>query len=298
MNVLVTGSSGLIGSALVNSLTAHGHAVTRLHRDQSSKDASYWNPEEDSLRIDDVPELDVVIHLAGDNIADGRWTTVKKARILNSRVRGTTLLTNFLTTSDHKPSVFISGSAVGFYGHRGDDVVDEDSQPGTGFLADVCQQWEEATSPAVQAGIRVVHIRMGMVLSVAGGALKKMLFPFKMGLGGVIGNGKQYMSWVSISDVVEMIHYVMTHDSIRGPVNLVSPNPVRNDQFTKVLGHALRRPTIFPMPALVAHLLFGEMANELLLASTRAMPRKLMDAGYPFRHAELADAFGYLFEKS
>jgi uncharacterized protein (TIGR01777 family) len=198
----------------------------------------------------------------------------------------------------HKPNVIVSASGVGAYGDCGEEVVDERSEFGRGFLADVARQWEESAAPAVEAGIRVVNIRLGVVLSASGGALKKMLLPFKMGLGGVIGSGKQYMSWVSIDDVVKMIQYVIANDSIRGPVNFVSPRPVSNFEFTKTLGRALHRPTVFRMPAFAACLVFGEMAKELLLFSTRAIPKKLMDSGYQFRHSELEEAFRYLLGKA
>ncbi len=294
MKVLITGSTGLIGSALGEFLSTNGHEVRGLLRNNFAEDDPHWNPEEGVIDLGNFTQIDAVIHLAGDNISEGRWNDAKKARILNSRVIGTKLIANFLAKLEHKPNVFISGSAIGFYGSRGEDVVDENSKPGKGFLSDVCKQWEEATTPAFNAGIRVVNIRTGMVLSLSGGALKKMLFPFKMGLGGIIGNGKQFMSWVSINDLVEMIQYAMTNDSLNGPLNLVSPNPVSNYQFTKTLGHTLRRPTMFPMPAFMARLLFGEMANDLLLASTKVIPQKLINAGYKFQHSELEKALQFL----
>ena len=294
MKVLVTGSSGLIGSALIESLTANGHEAIRLLRTECAEGLPYWKPDSGVIDLGNVTGVDAVVHLAGHSIADGRWNQRTKARILNSRVTGTTLLAEFFADSTHKPHVIVSASGVGAYGECGEDVVDERSEYGKSFLADVARQWEESTAPAVEAGIRVVNVRLGIVLSASGGALKKMLLPFKMGLGGVIGSGKQYMSWVSIDDVVEMIQYVMANDSMRGPVNLVSSIPVRNCEFIKTLGRVLHRPTVFRMPAIVAYLAFGEMAKELLLSSTRAMPKKLMDTGYQFRHSELEEAFRYL----
>jgi len=298
MKVLVTGSSGLIGSALIESLTANGHEAIRLFRTESVDGAPFWNPEKGIVDLGDVIGVDVVVHLASYNIAESRWNKRTKTRILDSRVRGTRLLSEFFAASSHKPKVIISASAVGAYGECGKNVVDERNEFGKGFLADVARQWEESTAPAVEAGIRVVNIRLGMVLSASGGALKKMLPPFRMGLGGVIGSGKQYMSWVSIDDVTKMIQYVMTNDSMRGPVNFVSPTPVNNYTFTKALGRALHRPTMFRLPAFVASLVFGEMATELLLSSTRAMPKKLLDGGYPFCHSELEETFRYLLDNA
>jgi len=213
-------------------------------------------------------------------------------------VMGTKLLTEFFAASDYKPDIIVSASAVGVYGDRGEELVDETSGPGNGFVADVCKQWEGATASAVDAGIRVANVRFGVVLSTAGGALKKMLLPFRMGLGGVIGTGSQYMSWVSIDDVVGMIQYVIANDSLRGPINLVAPNAVNNREFTKTLGRVLHRPTIFPMPAFAARIAFGEMANELLLSSTRVLPKKLMDSDYTFRHPELGEALEHLLKKT
>ncbi len=297
MKVLITGSTGLIGTALEESLSANGHKVRGLLRSNFAKGDPHWNPEEGVIDLGNFTQIDAVIHLAGENISEGRWNEAKKARIRDSRVLGTKLIAEFLAKLEHKPKVFISGSAIGFYGSRGEEEVDENSKPGEGFLPDVSKEWDEAAKPAHNAGIRVVNIRTGVVLSLSGGALKKMLFPFKMGMGGVVGNGKQYMSWVSIDDEVEMIQFAMTNDSISGPVNLVSPNPVSNYQFTKTLGRALRRPTMFPMPAFMARLMFGEMADDLLLASTRVIPRKLINAGYKFQHSTLENALQFLFRR-
>ncbi len=297
MKILIAGSSGLIGSALIDSLGAAGHEIIRLRRNDRMEGSPFWDPENGIMDLADVKDIDAVINLAGDSIAEGRWNDKKKDRILNSRVRGTRLLAEVFAASGNKPRVIVSASAVGVYGDRGDELVDETSEPGSGFLVDVCKQWEAATALAVDAGIRVVNVRFGVVLSAAGGALRKMLFPFKMGLGGPVGSGRQYMSWVSIDDVVEIIRYVIENDSLHGPVNVVSPNPVSNRQFTKTLGAVLHRPTIFPMPAFAARLAFGEMANELLLAGTRVAPKKLIDSGYKFRHPELAEALEHLLKK-
>ncbi len=298
VKVLITGSSGLIGTALIESLSANGHEAVRLLRKDVAEGSPSWDPEKGVIDLADVEGITAVVHLAGDNIAKGRWTDRKKARIVNSRVRGTRLLSEFFAASAHKPFVIVSASAIGFYGDRGEELVDETSEPGNGFLADVSKQWEGATAALVDAGVRVVNARFGIVLSPAGGALKKMLLPFRMGLGGVIGSGRQYMSWVSIDDMVEMIQYVIANESMQGPVNFVSPNAVSNREFTKTLGRALHRPTIFPMPAFAAQLAFGEMANELLLAGVRVAPKKLTDSGYKFRHSVLGDAFEHLLQRT
>jgi uncharacterized protein (TIGR01777 family) len=232
--------------------------------------------------------------LAGENIADGRWSEKKKDRILSSRVKGTKLLAKYFAKADKKPEVFISASAVGYYGDRGEVIVDEASSAGRGFLADVCVQWEEASNAANEAGIRVANVRFGTVLSTAGGALKKMLLPFKLGAGGVIGSGEQYMSWISINDAVNIIQHILNNDSLRGPINAVTPNAVTNRLFTKTLGKALHRPTIFPLPASVARILFGEMADELLLSSIRIFPGKLVESGYKFQDNDLSESLDKL----
>lgn len=276
MKVLISGSSGLIGSALSKSLSDDGHTVVRLPR-------TY----EDRI---DFSGVDVVVHLAGENIASGRWTQSKKRKIEQSRVEGTYQLASQLADSPQKPSVFICASAIGFYGNRGDEWLDEESREGEGFLPQVCKKWEAAAGPAADAGIRTVHLRTGIVLSPTGGALKKMLPPFKMGMGGIMGNGRQYMSWISLPDMIGAIRFLITTDSVNGAINLVSPNPVSNLQFTKILGQTLHRPTIFPMPACAVRLIFGEMANDLLLGSCRVAPKKLMNAGYTFLHTDLQAA--------
>jgi uncharacterized protein (TIGR01777 family) len=290
MKVLITGTSGLIGSALAKSLTAGGHSAISLQRQNNNPDSPVWDPENCVMDLARVRDIYAVVHLAGENIADGRWSETKKNRILYSRVRGTKLLVEYFANSNHKPQVIISASAVGFYGDRGAEIVDEDSKAGNGFLANVCVQWEDALKVAVEAGIRVIKVRFGTVLSKKGGVLKKMLLPFKLGLGGVFGSGEQYMSWVSIDDAVAMIQYVMTNDSLQGPVNFVTPNALNNRKFTKSLGQVLSRPTIFPLPAFAARIALGEMANELLLSSNRVYPSKLMKSGYKFLHPELNQA--------
>ena len=294
MKVLITGSSGLVGSALTDFFVANGDEVIRLLRRSARADSPVWDPENGEIDLAGVRDISAVVHLAGDNLGEGRWNDRKKNSILNSRVKGTQLLSEFFAATEHKPNVIVSASAVGYYGNRGEERVDESSEPGKGFLADVCRQWEEATASAVDVGIRVANLRLGLILSAEGGALKKMLLPFRIGLGGVIGSGKQYMSWVSIDDVIGTIQHIIANEAVRGPVNLVSPNSVSNREFTKTLGQVLNRPTIFPMPAFAARIAFGEMTDELLLSSTRVIPKKLMDSGYEFRHPELGGAFEHL----
>jgi uncharacterized protein (TIGR01777 family) len=300
MNVLVTGSSGLIGSELVRFLTATGHSVTRVLRSPgpATGKAILWDPGSGQIDTAGLEGADAVVHLAGENIAAGRWNAEKKARIKDSRVKGTQLLCSALARLDRPPKVLASASAIGYYGSRGDEIVDEESGPGSGFLADVCREWEAATAPAADKGIRVVLLRTGVVLSPRGSALAKMLFPFRMGVGGKIGSGRQYMSWIALDDVVGAIQHVLATESVRGPVNLVAPYPVTNYVFTKTLGRVLWRPTLFPMPAFAARLAFGEMANELLLASTRVEPSRLKTTAYSFRFPVLEGALRHLLGKT
>jgi len=294
MNVVITGSSGLIGSALMPRLSRNGHTIRRLVRGARAEGAARWNPDDGWLDESPLAGADAVVHLAGETIATGRWTAARKARIRDSRVRGTGLLTRALVKLDRKPRVLVSASAVGIYGTRGDEVVDERSAPGQGFLAEVCSQWEAATRPATDAGIRVVNVRIGVVLSGTGGALAKMLPPFRLGLGGVMGSGRQYMSWIAIDDVVGAIEHLLLADTVVGPVNLVAPDPVSNREFTKTLGRVLRRPTILRLPAFAIRLGLGEVADELLLASTRAQPARLTASGYQFGYPTLEGALRHL----
>jgi uncharacterized protein (TIGR01777 family) len=294
MNVVITGSSGPIGSALMLLLTRNGHTIRRLIRGARDDGAARWNPDDGLLDERVLSGADAVVHLAGEPIAAVRWTAAKKARIRDSRVRGTSLLTRALVKLARRPTVFISASAVGIYGNRGDEVVDERSAAGHGFLAGVCSQWEAATRPAADAGIRVVNCRMGVVLTGTAGALAKMLPPFRLGLGGVMGSGRQYMSWISIDDVVGAIQHLLLAETVVGPVNLVAPNPVTNREFTKTLGRVLRRPTSLRVPAFAVRLGLGEVADELLLASIRALPLRLIASGYQFRYPTLEGALRHL----
>ncbi len=293
MKILVTGASGLVGGALVPYLTTGGHTVVRLVRGSSDKGIR-WDPAKGEIDAAKLEGFDAVVHLAGENIAGGRWSDDKKKRILDSRVDGTSLLATALAKLDKKPKVLVCASAIGFYGDRGDELLDESAAAGEGFLSDVCAAWEDAAAPARGAGIRTVHLRIGVVLAANGGALGKMLLPFKLGVGGVLGSGDQYMSWVTVDDVIGMIHFAIENDDIQGAVNAVAPTPVTNRNYTKALGKVLSRPTVFPIPAFGARLALGEMADELLLSSTRVVPARLEKAGYTFRFAELEDALRHL----
>ncbi len=274
LRIGITGSHGLIGAAVVETLRADGQEVLPLPR-----------PTE---KIE-LPGLDAVVHLAGENIA-GRWTVKKKVRIRDSRVTGTRLLSEALAQSERAPRCFVCASAIGYYGDRGTEPLTDDSPPGRGFLAGVCREWERATAPASAAGIRVVNLRFGVVLSADGGALAKLLLPFRLGLGGVMGNGRQFWSWVSIDDAVGAIRQAIQCDGLRGPVNVVAPTPVTNREFTRTLGRVLGRPTILPMPALAARAAFGEMAEAALLASAYVQPIRLEGSGYRFQHRDLEEA--------
>ncbi|MCI5149641.1 MAG: TIGR01777 family protein [Candidatus Electrothrix sp. MAN1_4] len=288
MNILISGASGLIGSKVNQLLTKHGHTVLPLQRDTAQ--VPYWSIEQKKIQLSGHEKIDVVIHLAGENVAQGRWTAVKKERILQSRKEGTRLVAEFFAEAAYKPRLIISASATGFYGDRGDEELDEESGKGGGFLADVSQAWEEATQPAKEAGIRVVNMRFGMVLSSDGGALTRILPLFKMGLGGPLGNGRQYMSWVALHDVTQAVLHSIKKEELHGPVNIVAPHPVTNQQFTRVLGRVLCRPAFFPVPKFFLSLFLGEMAQELLFASARVYPHKLQASGYTFAMPELESA--------
>ncbi len=288
MRILVSGVSGPIGTALLPSLKGAGCSVERLVRGRAANDNDMqisWDPAQ-PITPQAVSGFDAVIHLAGESIF-GRWTESKKAKIRDSRVAGTLHLSQALAEAEEKPQVFISGSAIGYYGNRGQEALSEESAPGTGFLADVCQQWEEATTPSVQADIRTVHLRTGIVLSPRGGALGAMLLPFKLGLGGRTGDGRQWMSWIDVRDMVGAIHHILKNDLIQGAVNMVAPAPVRNREFAETLAGVLSRPAIFPMPAFAVKTIFGEMGEELLLSSQKVEPGKLVASGYPFRYRDL-----------
>ena len=290
MKIAIAGASGLIGSAFITSVEEDGAEVTRLVRSSPKAGEIEWHPNQDTIEPRKLDGFDAIVNLAGENVAEGRWTDEKKKKIHDSRVNGTHLISEAIAKLDPKPRVFLCASATGIYGDRPDETLTEQSDSGGGFLAGVCREWEKATEPAAKAGVRVVNLRFGPVLAAHGGMMEKMLTPFKMGLGGKIGSGKQYISWVAIDDVVGAMKLALKNEAIRGPLNVVSPNPVTNEVFTKALGEALSRPTMMAVPAFAARLAFGEMADEMLLASQRVMPRKLKDAGFQFEYANLEDA--------
>src|ERR1700691_3487088 len=283
--ILVSGVSGPIGTALLPSLRTSGCSVVRLTRGPTNDDQISWDPSV-PVAPETVSGFDAVIHLAGESIF-GRWTAGKKSKIRDSRVVGTFSLSSALAQAADKPQVFVCGSAIGYYGNRGDELLREESAPGVGFLAEVCQEWEEATTPAVQADIRTAHLRTGIVLSPKGGAMGAMLLPFKLCLGGRTGDGRQWMSWIDVQDMVGGIHHILKNDLLQGAVNMVAPKPVRNAEFAKTLAGVLSRPAIFPLPAFAVKTVFGEMGEDLLLGSQKVEPGKLISSGYPFRYREL-----------
>ncbi len=287
--VLLSGASGLIGGALQPSLRARGFRVACLVRGPASgEDQIHWDPLQ-PLPPDSISGFDAVIHLAGETVAS-RWTNAKKAKIRNSRVISARNLAHSLAKARKPPRVLITASAVGYYGDRADELLNEKSTSGTGFLADVCREWEAANQPAADAGIRTVQIRTGIVLSPDGGALQKMLPPFRLGVGGNLGSGRQWMSWIHIQDMVGAVHHILKNDLLQGPVNMTSPKPVPNAEFTRTLATVLSRPAIFPVPAFAAKLLFGQMAEEVLLAGQRVEPARLITSGYPFQYSDLRKA--------
>ena len=293
MRILVTGATGLIGKRLCEALVRRGDEVEGLSRAKPRPELalSQWDPTATTLAPDTVAGFDVVVHLAGDNIGQGRWTRAKKARIKQSRLHGTRILSEALARTHERPRVYLAASAVGYYGSRGDETLSEESGPGSGFLSDVVVEWEEATSSARDAGVRVINARCGPVISKRGGMLAKMLPVFKLGLGGVVGRGDQYISWIALDDLVEaFIHLIAMDHPVDGPVNVVAPNPVTNREFTRLLGSVLKRPTPFPLPAGIARLVLGDAADELLLVSQRVSADRLDQTGFEFRlpHLQLA----------
>ena len=293
MRILLTGASGLIGKALQKSFLAKGHEMLLAGRGEPKREIEIrWSVEE-GFREEDMPRLeglDAVIHLAGEGIAGLRWTDEKKKAIRDSRVIGTHNVVNALAALERKPKVFLSGSAMGFYGDRGDEAVTEASPPGNTFLSEVCKEWEIESRRAEDLGIRTVLLRTSIVLSKDGGALATMLTPFKFGVGGVVGTGQQWMSWISLDDVVGIVNFALENENLRGAVNVASPNPVTNEQFTKTLGEVLYRPTFLPLPEFAVNLVFGEMGDALLIDSTRVEPKRLKDAGYQFKFTDLKSA--------
>jgi len=295
MNVVVGGAHGLVGSALVPRLLSREHRVVRLVRGRPARDSSEiaWDPESGTLdrtRLRDASP-DAIVNLAGANLARWPWTAAYKRQMWESRVRSNALLAEAVTELARKPAVFHSASAVGYYGNRGDEILREESSPGVGFLADLCRAWEGATEPAARAGTRVVQTRFGVILTAAGGALPKIAMPFRLGAGGRIGSGRQYMPWVALEDAVEAIVMAIERNDLAGPLNVVSPQAVTNAEFAKTLARVVRRPALIPLPASAARLLFGEMAREALLAGQRVEPAKLLALGYVVRHPSLEVVF-------
>lgn len=290
--ILLSGSSGLIGRELCASLMRDNLPVHQLvrHPVHAETDNVSWDVDAGIIEAEKCSGHRAVVHLAGEPIAARKWTSEQKQRIRDSRVNGTRLLAETLANAEEKPGVFVCASAIGFYGSRGNETLTEDSAPGEGFLADVTRAWEAAADPAREAGIRVVHLRFGIVLSPDGGALAKMLPVFKLGGGGRLGDGSAWMSWVALPDVVGAIRHVLSHSDVSGPVNITAPEPVTNYTFTKTLGHVLRRPTVLPVPEIAIQTIFGEMGETLLLNSAKALPNCLDATGYTFKHPRLADA--------
>ncbi len=290
--VAVSGSHGLVGSRVCRHLSSDGYRIMRLVRgpQPGDEDAVYWSPGAYEFDAERLEGVHAVIHLAGENIANGRWTEAKRRAIRDSRVKGTQLLCEGIAGLERKPDTLICASAIGYYGTRGDQVLTEESAAGAGFLAEVTQEWESAAEPAREAGIRVVTLRLGVVLAREGGMLDRMLTPFRLGLGGVVGSGEQYMSWIALTDLVAIIDHALRDDELSGPVNAVAPNPVTNTEFVKTLGRVLHRPTIFRLPAWLLRTALGEMAEELLLPSVRAVPHRLEQSDFEFLYPRLEGA--------
>lgn len=291
MRVAVTGSSGLIGTALVRALRSDGHDVRRLvRREPQGADEARWDPTAGTVAPGALDDVDAVVHLAGVGVGDRRWSEGHKRAVLDSRVEGTTTIASAVAQHSDLIRVLVSASAVGWYGDRGDDVLDESEPAGGGFLAEVVQRWEAATAPAVDAGVRVVMTRSGIVLSPDGGALGKVLPLFKLGLGGRLGSGHQWMPWIAIADEVSAMRFLLTHEDVAGPVNLAAPDPVRNSDYTAAVGRAVHRPAIAPVPAIALRAALGGFADEGVLVSQRAVPRRLLDAGFSFAYTDLDEA--------
>ncbi len=298
--IAVTGATGLVGSALVSSLEQAGHAVLRLVRRpvQNAEQESYWNPSTGEIDADVLEGVDAVVHLGGANVAKQRWSNAYKQVLRSSRIDSTTLLARTIASLQQKPRVLVTASAIGFYGSRGDELLDEESPIGSGFLAELCHDWEEANQPAREAGVRVCQMRIGVVLSPEGGALKKILPIFRKGLGGPMGSGKQYVSWIGLPDVVAALEFAIDHDAINGAVNTMAPHPVTSREFANSLGQQLGRPSFLPTPAFALRMMVGwEMAEALLLGGAKIAPRKLEAEGFVFQHPTIAEALAAVLSR-
>ncbi len=285
MKTLITGGSGLVGSALVEHLFQKGHTIQCLKRNLQNDSSHFWDPG--VLTQSSGNMYQTIVHLAGENVTQGRWTTNMKQKILLSRLEGTKELIDCISVLNEKPRLFLCASAIACYGNRGDEILNENSSLGKSFLAEVCRQWEQETRRLSMMGVRVVNLRFGLVLSSRGGALPKMLRTFRARLGGTIGNGRQFISWISIKDLVQIVDFIINREHIKGPVNVVSPIQTTNGELAKALGRALHRPTMLKIPAFLARLLYGQMAEEMLLSSSRVTPKVLLESGYQFSDQSL-----------
>lgn len=294
LHVAISGASGLIGTTLRESLAGAGHRVTALVRRAPGPGEIRWDPTGGGLDPDSLRGVDSVVHLAGENLAEGGWSEARKRKILDSRKLGTRLLAEAMARATGGPRTLVSASAIGYYGERGDELLTEASPPGTGFLPEVCVAWEEATRPAAEAGVRVVRLRTGLVLTPAGGLLQRVLLPFRLGLGGRLGHGQQWMSWISEGDLIAVYRHAL-EGRLTGPVNAVAPGAVRNEEFTRVLAKLLHRPAVMVVPRTALRLVYGQMADEAILASTRVAPTALQASGFEFKHPELGPALAHLF---
>ena len=296
LHILMSGASGVVGSSLIPFFTTGGHRVTRLVRRTNLRDENerFWDPQKGVLDLQDTDNFDVVIHLSGENIGQGWWTPQKKKRIIDSRNMTTSLIAETIARLKKPPRAFLCASAIGYYGDRGNEVMTEENECGADFISNVCDEWEQAAFPAQEKGIRTVLLRIGMVLSPVGGALKRLLPSFNLGLGGKVGSGEQYMSWISMDDMIGTIYHAINDATLSGPINIVAPDPVSNLELVRTLGRVISRPSLFTLPAWLIKLVFGEMGQEILLASTRVKPEKMTTAGYRFRHPDLEGALRHL----